>query len=185
MNLILIYGPPAVGKLTVAKKLVQLTGYKLFHNHLTIDLVNSIFEYGTKDFMSLCDRFRIEILEAAAKADINGIVFTFCFAATPEDQVFIEKCQKTLEKYGGSIKLVRLFTSNEELEKRVVADDRIQFKKINSASELKSVLAQYSFFENIPSAETLQIDNTDISPEEVAHQILRYYILKFTSDELL
>jgi tRNA uridine 5-carbamoylmethylation protein Kti12 len=32
MKLIFLYGPPAVGKLTVAQELVTLTGYKLFHN---------------------------------------------------------------------------------------------------------------------------------------------------------
>ncbi|HIJ11483.1 TPA: hypothetical protein HA278_05490, partial [Candidatus Woesearchaeota archaeon] len=47
MIFVLIYGPMAVGKLTVAKELVKLTGYKLFHNHLTVDLVGSIFEWGT------------------------------------------------------------------------------------------------------------------------------------------
>jgi replication-associated recombination protein RarA len=39
MKLILLYGPPAVGKLTIAKEIARLTGFKLFHAHLTSDLV--------------------------------------------------------------------------------------------------------------------------------------------------
>ncbi len=35
MQLVFLYGPPGVGKLTVGNALSALTGYKLFHNHLT------------------------------------------------------------------------------------------------------------------------------------------------------
>jgi len=35
MKLVFIYGPPAVGKLTVANALAKVTGFKVFHNHLT------------------------------------------------------------------------------------------------------------------------------------------------------
>lgn len=48
MRLVLIYGPPAAGKLTVAKGLAHLTGYKFFHNHLTVDVVLSVFERASK-----------------------------------------------------------------------------------------------------------------------------------------
>lgn len=45
MKLIFIYGQPAVGKLTVAKELEKITGYKILHNHLFVDLVRSVFEF--------------------------------------------------------------------------------------------------------------------------------------------
>ena len=48
MKLVFIYGPPAVGKLTVATELVKLTGFKLFDNHVSIDFVKSVFEFGTR-----------------------------------------------------------------------------------------------------------------------------------------
>src|SRR5207249_6103945 len=50
MRLVFIYGPPASGKLTVATELAKLTGFKLFHNHVSIQFVQSIFEFGTKTF---------------------------------------------------------------------------------------------------------------------------------------
>ena len=50
MKLILLYGPPAVGKLTIAKELARLTGFKLFHAHLTSDVVEAIFPRGTPRF---------------------------------------------------------------------------------------------------------------------------------------
>jgi tRNA uridine 5-carbamoylmethylation protein Kti12 len=36
VKLIFISGMPAVGKLTVAQELAKLTGYRPFHNHLTV-----------------------------------------------------------------------------------------------------------------------------------------------------
>ena len=38
-TLCLVYGPPAVGKLTVAKEIAARTGYRLVHNHVSIDPV--------------------------------------------------------------------------------------------------------------------------------------------------
>ncbi|HEY5442147.1 MAG TPA: hypothetical protein VIJ68_01265 [Candidatus Saccharimonadales bacterium] len=44
MKLIIIYGPPAAGKHTVGQKLSELTGYKFFYNHLTVDVVRALFD---------------------------------------------------------------------------------------------------------------------------------------------
>ena len=38
MKLVFIYGLPGVGKLTVAKELSIITGYKLFHNQCSLKL---------------------------------------------------------------------------------------------------------------------------------------------------
>ena len=56
MNLIFMYGPPGVGKLTVARELSQLTGYKLFHNHLVVNLVYAVFDFKTKPFVELREK---------------------------------------------------------------------------------------------------------------------------------
>jgi shikimate kinase len=37
MKLVILFGPPAVGKMTVGQQLANLTGFKLFHNHMTIE----------------------------------------------------------------------------------------------------------------------------------------------------
>ena len=45
MKFILIFGPQAVGKMTVGHELEKIAGLKLFHNHMTIDLVVPFFGY--------------------------------------------------------------------------------------------------------------------------------------------
>lgn len=42
MKFIMLYGPPASGKLTIAKELQSLSGYNLFHNHLLVDLLDAV-----------------------------------------------------------------------------------------------------------------------------------------------
>lgn len=39
MSLVIIFGPQAVGKMTVGHALEDITDLKLFHNHMTIELV--------------------------------------------------------------------------------------------------------------------------------------------------
>jgi hypothetical protein len=66
MTFVVIFGPSAVGKMMVGQELARLTGYKLFHNHVTIDLVTEYFEFGTPPFSRLVREFRTRIVEEAA-----------------------------------------------------------------------------------------------------------------------
>ncbi len=45
MKVIFLYGPPAVGKLTIAKVIAEKTGYKLLHNHLIVNPIAEIFPF--------------------------------------------------------------------------------------------------------------------------------------------
>lgn len=47
MKLVFIYGPPAVGKFTVVRELSRQTGFKLYDNHVSINFVKTLFEFGT------------------------------------------------------------------------------------------------------------------------------------------
>ena len=75
MKLIYIYGPPGVGKLTVATEVARRTGYKLFHNHLSIAVIEPVFEFGTETFWRLVHRIREDVIESAAQDGVD-IVYT-------------------------------------------------------------------------------------------------------------
>lgn len=77
MKLVFIYGPPASGKLTVARELAALTGYKLFHNHLAVDALGAVFEFGSEPFVELRERIWVDVMTAASAAGIDGLIFTF------------------------------------------------------------------------------------------------------------
>jgi len=46
MQLVIIYGPEASGKLTIARALAQQTHFRLFHNHISVDVAKTLFDFG-------------------------------------------------------------------------------------------------------------------------------------------
>ena len=67
MDLIFLHGPAAVGKLTVARALAHMTGLRLFHNHLTVDALTAVFDFGTEPFILLREQLWLTIFREAAK----------------------------------------------------------------------------------------------------------------------
>lgn len=173
MELIFIYGAPSVGKLTVAKKLAKDTGYKLFHNHLTVNLVKSVFDWGTEEFSLLNRKFRLEMFEEASKKNINGMIFTFCYRPN-KNSLFVKNVIKIIEKYGGKVNFVMLKCDEEEVFRRVTSEDRIINNKLCSVSQIKEKMHMWG---EIDFVENLIIDNTKISPKNVAIMIKEKYKL--------
>lgn len=176
MKLLFLYGPPAAGKLTVAKEVAKLTGFKILHNHLTLDLYESIFDYGTDHFRRLVEDTRIHVIEEAAKYQVTGVIFTSVYEKG-QDEPFIGRCIESVEKYGGEVKFVQLFCQPDELKRRVVSESRKAFRKMSSVETLQQTLEQYDLFSPIPYQTSLCIDNTSLSASDVAQRIITHYHL--------
>jgi len=65
MKFVLVFGPQAVGKMTVGSELAKITDLKLFHNHMSIELFHQFFGYG-RETMRLANKVRGELFEAFA-----------------------------------------------------------------------------------------------------------------------
>jgi len=90
-DLVVLFGPPAVGKATVGRALADQTGYKLFHNHLVLEPVHALFDFGEGPFWTLVGEFRRRIFEEAARSDLPGLIFTYVWAlGRDEDRREIE-----------------------------------------------------------------------------------------------
>ena len=50
MKLVVLFGPPAVGKLTVAREVAARMGWRLFHNYLAVDVALSVHLQICSDF---------------------------------------------------------------------------------------------------------------------------------------
>ncbi len=61
MDVVFLYGPPGVGKFPVGSELARLTGFKLFHNHLPVNLVSAVFERGSEVWLNLLRRIRRQV----------------------------------------------------------------------------------------------------------------------------
>ena len=134
MRLVFIYGPPASGKLTVGTELAKLTGFKLFHNHVSIQFVQSIFDFGTKTFWRLTGKYRLEMIEEAAKEGIDTI-FTFVYSKG-EDDKFVRRVLQKVRSNGGQVYLVRLYCDRKELVRRVKSSQRRRMGKVGTEKML-------------------------------------------------
>lgn len=168
MNLIFIYGPPASGKLTVAKELAELTGYPVFHNHLTFDLVHEVF--GDHVPWKLIDQIRFDVLKEASLSNIPGLIMTYVYAHQVDDD-FVKTLRDTVEANDCKIYFVQLSCDQKELKNRVIQESRRQFKKINDPEKLDKLLTEYDLTTPIPFVKSLTIDNTNLDPKTVAKQI--------------
>lgn len=173
MNVVFIYGPPAAGKLAVARALAVLTGYKVLHNHMTGDLVSEFFPFGSPEWMNLLTRIRLVILDALAEVGTDVIV-TFAYASGLE--VMAEKVEAIVGEVGGHVHRVQLRPTPEELERRVVSPGRAVHGKARDVELLRTVLAKEDRY-RLVYPDDLTIDNTSISAEEVARQIASHFDL--------
>ena len=124
MKLIFIYGLPAAGKLTVAAELAAMTGYKLFHNHLVVDLLLSVFDFGSPPFVELREDIWLSVFEQACRSQLPGLIFTFA----PEGTVrpgFIGEVKSTVAREGGEIDFVELVCPLAELKRRMDSPSRL------------------------------------------------------------
>ncbi len=179
MNLIFIYGTPAVGKLTVAKALAQKIDYKVFHIHLTVDLVYSVFAWGSKIGESLNEKYRLDIVENAAKENID-LIMTFVYGH-PIDEPFVKKMKEKVENNNGKVLFVKLFAEKHALEKRIQDESRKGTMKMKEYSALEGLMNKYDLVTEIQLAESLIIDNTNKSANQVANEIVKHYKLKKSS----
>ena len=179
MRLVFIYGPPGAGKLTVARELRKATGFKLFDNHVSIGCVESVFEFGTEPFGRLVGEIRLSIIEEAARQKVEGVVFTFVYAH-PQDAPFVEKVCAAVERHGGEVCLVQLTCDKNTLERRVPDAERARRRKVSTLELLREVMGRYDLFSTVPGRDSLEIDNTDLAPEEAARRVIEHYGLKRT-----
>ena len=176
MKLVTIYGAPGVGKLTTARALAEQTGFKLFHNHLTFDLVRSLFEFPSRSFAKLAEQIRLSAFEAAADAGLPGVIFTLVYAA-PDDDAFLHRMIDAVERRGGEVLFVRLHCDAATHEQRVHAPERERYGKIVGAKSLREAMARWNLLSSIPMRESLEIENSWMSADAVARRIAEHFRL--------
>lgn len=88
--LVVLFGPPAVGKMTVGRAVAASGRFRLFHNHMTIEPLLETFGYGSAPFTTLNAEFRRRVVEEAAAHDVD-LLFTVVWALdSPDDLAEIE-----------------------------------------------------------------------------------------------
>ena len=172
MKLIFIYGLPAVGKLTVAQELVAITGYKLFHNHLVVDLLLTVFEFGSPELVALREEIWLSVFDKACRSDLPGMIFTF----NPESTVrpeFIDNTLSTVSAAGGEADFIELTCPLAELKRRMGSISRLQYKKLTSVPLFEELHSDGVFDVSYMPTPRLSIDTCTMQPPRAALHIAR------------
>lgn len=171
MKLIFLHGMPGVGKLTVACQLEKLTGFKLFHNHLTVDLVGSVFPFGSQPFVELREKIWLEVFSQAVEARLDGLIFTFAYDRSVR-RSFIESVRNAFGSNGNEVLFVELKCSPEELERRITDHSRQRFGKLVSLEQFRELNKAGAFIDPGIPAERLVLDTTHLTPAVAAAAIM-------------
>ena len=171
-RLVYVYGPPAVGKLTVAQALETQTGYRLFHNHLTVNAIREVFEFRSPAFVEVSTRLRLDVFATAMRHGID-LIFTnnSAWRGFPPEAFlgFVVQARAVTTEAGGVFVLIRLTESMKALESRVDAESRHRHGKLVHVERLRSLLAETG--ELVAPGTTLTIDTAEASPEDAAAAI--------------
>ncbi|UAL47917.1 AAA family ATPase [Sutcliffiella horikoshii] len=180
MKFVHIFGPQAVGKMTVGQELAKITDLKLFHNHMTIDLVGHFFDYSTKEAKRLVNLFRQEIFEEVSKSDLYGMMFTYVWMFDMEsDWEYVRNLTKLFESRGATVYYVELEADLDERLNRNKTPNRLEHKPKKrdlewSENDLLQTLEKHrlnSMDGEITFPNYIKINNTDMSAAEVARVI--------------
>jgi hypothetical protein len=188
MRLLLLIGPPAVGKMTVGRALADRSTYRLFHNHHTIELLLDVFDYGTPAFRTLNGEFRRRVVEEAAAAGTD-LVFTFVWAMDLADDA--DWLADFAAPYGDEVAVVELVADLDTRLARNRTEHRLAEKRSKrdldwSDTNVRELEAAYRMTSSpgldAPGEQLLArwphlvIDNTDLSPDETADRILAWLV---------
>lgn len=171
MKLLFLHGPPAAGKLTIAREVAARTGWRLFHNHLTVNLALSVYDFGTPGFVALREEIWLIVFRRALADRLPGLVFTF----NPENSVpqkFIDDLFAEVSAAGGEVIPVELSASEAEIERRLGHDSRVQNGKLTDLTLYRQLRDAGTFLTPVIPPSRLRLDTGLINPTDAARQIV-------------
>jgi chloramphenicol 3-O-phosphotransferase len=177
MKHIILYGPPAAGKLSVAEALGKLTGFPLVRNHLANSFVKEVFPFSHPQMARLVINFRTEVIEAAAMARLDGLISTLVYARGTVDDKILKDWSRRISRHGGETLFVRLHCSQRTLFRRIASPGRDDQRQIRSEKQLKGLMRQLDLFTPVAKVASLEIDTDALKPIQAAKLIARHFRL--------
>jgi len=184
-NLIVVCGPQAVGKMTVAESLRDKLKYNMMMNHDSIEMSDKIFGFGTPAQREFNSIFREKAFDLAVKHNVD-LIFTYvCAFEVQEEREYLLNLEKMFKSNGGEFYFVELSADLETRLERNETPHRMERKPskrdvVWSKSNLLKDAQNHRL--NSEDGEILfknhmKIDNTNLSPDEVADMVIEGFEL--------
>ena len=190
-NLIVVCGPHAVGKMTVAESLRDKLRYNMMMNHDSIELSDRIFGFATPAQKELNEDIRQKVFSLAVKHNVDMIFTYVCAFDEPEEREYLTELKDLFEQSGGQFYFVELSADIEIRLARNETPHRMERKASKrdvawSRANLLDGAAKYRL--NSAEGETwfenhLKIDNSHLEPDQVADLVIEKYHLKANEKE--
>ena len=196
-ELIVLFGPPAVGKMTVGRAVCAQSARdpgrecRLFHNHHTIEPLHEIFGQASPAFATLNAEFRRRVIEEAAVNDVRLVFTTVWNLAGERDAAYIRGLVAPYADRGLRVRFVELYADLAMRLDRNGGADRLAAKPSKrdlawSAAHIRE--REEAFTMNtapeippeagLPGHQVLaefghlRLDTTDLDPVDAAARIL-------------
>ena len=184
-NLIIICGPQAVGKMTVAESLRDKLKYNLMMNHDSIEISDKIFGFATPAQHEFNAIFREKAFEMAVKHNVD-LLFTYvCAFEMQQEREYLTGLADLFQANGGNFYFVELSADLETRLERNETPHRMEMKaskrdiewsKANLLRDAKKHKLNSEddevWFEN-----HIKIDNTNLEPDVVADMVISKFAL--------
>ncbi|WP_338423455.1 AAA family ATPase [Xanthomonas oryzae] len=174
-RLVVLYGPPAVGKLTVGKALANRLSACLFHNHLTYDLAIELLgaDSSFDARRQFACKLRLHALALLFNSDSRSIITTFCYSG-PEDDWYIDALKTQCADHLMTPCFVQLTAQRSQLLDRVENIDRRAFGKVNNSGQLSAILQECAYTLAIRADHHLCLDTSMLLPDDAALAIVTW-----------
>lgn len=123
-----VFGPPAVGKMTVGRAVCDRTDFRLFLNHHTIEPLSEIFGMDTPPFRALTSEIRRRVVEVAAASDIRLVITQVWNLEGAEDARWVTGLVAPYAEAGLPVHFVELAADLETRLERNRDEDRLRAK---------------------------------------------------------
>lgn len=183
--LVIIIGPHAVGKMTVGQELAKITGLRLFHNHMSIELSLKLFDFGTPGYRALNETIRKTVFEQFATGDLPGLIFTYMMDFDdPGEFLYLQDIINLFSSHGADCHVVELCADFDVRIERNKSDNRLAHKESKRNTEWSEREMRHTSMEHrlnsregeiLPFESYIKIDNTHLSPAEVAEIIKEHF----------
>lgn len=176
-----LIGFAGVGKYTIAKELVQISGARLVDNHLLNNPVFNVIDLKNggkldKEVWEQIRKIRMAVMDTIRTISPSeySFIFTNClFESDPDDHKLLGQFKELADDRSGYYVPVRLFCDEQENTRRKSNEQRLERMKPINTNNIARLHAEEEII-HIDHPNVFNLNVTDLSAHEAAMHIMQH-----------